>query len=76
MGYTCHGWNVATCILENELGDGICIVDTFFESLKSASTAPLFGHGLSSSTQLGRTMLLYNLKVIYGMLDVHFQHGN
>jgi hypothetical protein len=28
---------------QNELGDDIDVVDTFFESLKSASTTPLFG---------------------------------
>jgi hypothetical protein len=56
---------------QNELGDDVDIVDTFFESLKSASTTPLFGHG-SRSTQLGTTMLLYNLKAMYGMSDVCF----
>jgi hypothetical protein len=46
---------------QNELGDDVDITDTFLESLKSASTTPLFGHGSSRST----TMLLYNLKVMY-----------
>jgi hypothetical protein len=41
---------------QNELGDDANIIDTFFESLKFASTTPLFGHG-SSSTQPRKTML-------------------
>jgi hypothetical protein len=51
---------------QDELGDDAHIINTFFKSLKSASTTPLFGHG-SRSTQLGTTMLLYNLKAMYGM---------
>jgi hypothetical protein len=49
---------------ENELGDDVDVVDTFFESLKFASTTPLFGRvqGSAGSTQLGTTMLLYKLK--------------
>ena len=30
---------------QNELGDNVDIIDTFFEILKFASAAPLFGHG-------------------------------
>jgi hypothetical protein len=30
---------------QNELGGMLDIIDIFFESLKSASTTPLFGHG-------------------------------
>lgn len=57
---------------QNELGDDIDISDTFFESLKSTSTTPLFGYGPLRSTKLGRTMLLYILKVNYGMSNVCF----
>jgi hypothetical protein len=57
---------------QNELGDDVDVVDTFFESLKSTSTSPLFGRYGPRSTQLGTTMLLYNFKVMYGMLDVCF----
>ena len=46
---------------ENELGDEFDIIDTFFESLKYATTTLLFGHG-ARYTQLGTTILLYNLK--------------
>ena len=56
---------------QNELGDDIDIVDTFFEILKYSSTNPLFGHG-SRSTQLGTSMLLYNLKTMYGMPNICF----
>ena len=48
---------------DDQLGDDAHIVDTFFESLKFASTTLLFGPGgQSKSTQLGIMMLLYNLK--------------
>jgi hypothetical protein len=58
---------------QNELGDDVDVIDTFFESLKSASTTPLFGRVQGSrSTQLGTTMLLYNLKAMYGMSDMCF----
>jgi hypothetical protein len=59
---------------QNELGDDVDVVDTFYESLKHASTTPLFGpmQGFARSTQLGTTMLLYNLKTMYGMSDVCF----
>jgi hypothetical protein len=55
---------------QNELGDDIDVRDTFFESLESSSTTPLFGRvqGLISS-QLGTTMLPYYLKERYGMSD-------
>jgi hypothetical protein len=58
---------------QNELGDDANAIDTFFEILKSASTTPLFGrlHG-SRSTQLGTTMLQYNLEAMYGMSYVCF----
>lgn len=56
---------------QNELGNNVHIVDTFFESLKFDSTTPGFGHG-SRSTQLGTIMLLYNLKVIHGMSNMSF----
>ena len=39
-----------------ELGKVGNIVDSFFESLKTDSTTPLFGNGLRS-TQIGTTML-------------------
>jgi hypothetical protein len=59
---------------QNELGDDIDVIDTFFESLKYASTTPLFGRvQRSRSTQLGTKVLLYNLKAMYGMLDVFSQ---
>ena len=59
---------------QNELGDELDFVDTFFKSLKYASTTPLFGlvHEFERSTQLRTTMLLYNLKAMYGMLDACF----
>jgi hypothetical protein len=56
---------------QNELGDGVDILDTFFESLKSTYTSPLFGHE-SRSNQLGTTMLLFNLKAMYDMSDACF----
>jgi len=56
---------------QNELGDDVDIIDTFLESLKNDSTAPLFGHE-SMLTQLGTTLLLYNLKAMYGMSDACF----
>ena len=46
---------------QNELGDEFDIIDTLFESLKYATTTLIFGHG-ERSTQLGTTILLYNLK--------------
>ena len=60
---------------KNELGDDVDIDDTFFENLKYPSTTPLFGHGPLRSTQLGTTMLLYNLKVKYGMSNVCFLYS-
>jgi hypothetical protein len=59
---------------QNELGDDVDVVDTFSENLKYASTTPLFGlvHESTGSTQLWTTMLMYNLKAMYGMLDVCF----
>jgi hypothetical protein len=56
----------------DELGDDAHITDTLFESLKSASTTPLFGPSRSKSTQLGTTMLLYNLKANFGMSNACF----
>jgi hypothetical protein len=54
---------------QNELGDGAYVVDILFENLKFASTTPLFGLVQGSrSTQLGTTMLPYNLKSMYHML--------
>ena len=57
---------------QSELGDDVDIVDVFFESLKSASTTPLFELGMLRSTELGTTMLLYNLKVKHGMSNACF----
>jgi hypothetical protein len=54
-GMMLHAFN------QNELGDDIYIIDTFFEIMKSDFTTPIFGHG-SRSTQIGTKMLLYNLK--------------
>ena len=54
----------------DELGDDAHINDTFFESLKYASTTPLFSQ--SKSTQLGTTMLLQNLKALFGMSNTCF----
>ena len=57
----------------DELGDDAHIIDTLFESLKYASTTPLFGpYGKSKSTELGTMMLLYNLKAKFGMLNACF----
>ena len=57
----------------DQLGDDAHIADTFFESLKFASTTPLFGpSGQSKSTQLGTTMLLYNLKAKFGLKNARF----
>jgi hypothetical protein len=56
----------------DDLGDDAHITNTFFESLKYASTTPLFGPSQSKSTQLGTTMLLYNLKVNFGMSNPCF----
>jgi hypothetical protein len=47
----------------DELGNDANISHNIFESLKSASIIPLFGPSArSKSTQLGTTMLLYNVK--------------
>ena len=52
---------------DDQLGDDAHIADTFFESLKCASTTPLFGPGSQSkSTLLGKNMLLYTLKAFFG----------
>ena len=59
---------------QNELGDDIDIINTFFEILKYASTTPLFELGRSRSTDLGTKMLLYNLKVKYGMSNKGFSN--
>jgi hypothetical protein len=56
----------------DDLGDDAHVTDTFFEILKSTSTTPLFGPSWSKSTQLGTTMLLYNLKVNFGMSNASF----
>ena len=71
MGYLFHGWMLLHTFQQNKHGDVIDIVDAFFEILKFASTTSLFGHG-SRYSQLGTTMLLYNLKVMYGMPDTCF----
>jgi hypothetical protein len=54
---------------KNELGDDVDVTYTFYESLKFASTTPLFGliQGSARSIYLGTTMLLYNLKAMYGI---------
>ena len=58
---------------DDHLGDDAHIADTFFESLKFASTTPLFGPGgQSKSTQLGTTMWLYNLKENFGLSNAGF----
>jgi hypothetical protein len=59
---------------QNELGDDIDVVYTFYESLKYASTTPLFGrvHGYARSTFLATTFVWYNLKAMYGMLGACF----
>jgi hypothetical protein len=57
----------------DELGDDAHISDTIFESLKVASTTPLFGPSAQSkSTHLGTTMLLYNMKANFGMSNTCF----
>ena len=45
----------------DELENNANVFNSFFKILKFASTTPLFGHR-SRSNQLGKTMLLYNLK--------------
>ena len=58
---------------DDQLGDDARIANTFFESLKFASTTPLFGPGgQSKSTHLGTTMLLYNLKENFGLSNSCF----
>ena len=58
---------------DDQLGDDAHITDTFFKSLKFASTTPLFGpSGQSKSTQLGTTMLLYNLKANFCLSNACF----
>ena len=58
---------------DDQLGDDSHITKTIFEILKFSSTAPLFGPGnQSKSTQLGRTMLLYNLKENFGLSNAFF----
>jgi hypothetical protein len=57
----------------NELGDDAHINDTIFERLEYASIIPLFGPSAQSkSTQLGTTMLLYNMKEKFGMSNSCF----
>ena len=57
----------------DELEHDAHINDTIFESLKPASTTPLFGPSAQSkSTQLGTTMLLYNVKAKFGMSNACF----
>ena len=58
----------------NDLGDGAQshIIEAFLEILKSKNSTPFFEPSQSKSTQLGTTMLLYYLKVIYGMHDACF----
>ena len=51
----------------DQLGDDAHVVDKF------SSTTPLFGlGGQSKSTQLGKRMLLYNLKGNFGLLNACF----
>ena len=58
---------------DDQLGDDAHIADTFFESLKFASTTPLFEpSGQSKSTQLGTTMLLYKFKAKFGLSNACF----
>ena len=58
---------------DHHLGNDAHIADTFFESLKFASTTPLFGPGSQSkSTYLGKTMLLYKLKENFGLSNACF----
>jgi hypothetical protein len=58
---------------QNELGDDVDVVDTFFLSLESASTTHLFGRVQGSQlTHIGTTMFLYNLKPMYGMSNACF----
>ena len=58
---------------DDQLGDDAHIADTFFESLNFASTTPLFTpSGQSNSTQLGTTMLLYNLEKKFGLSNACF----
>ena len=56
---------------DNYLGDDTRIAEAFFESLKSKNSTTLFEFDQSKSTQLGTTMLLYNLKAKYGMSDTN-----
>ena len=56
---------------DNELGGDAHITEAFFESLQMINFTPLFEPGQSKSTQLGTTILPYNLKVKYGMLDAN-----
>ena len=58
---------------DDQLGVDAHLANTFFESLKFASTTPLFGPGgQSKSTYLGKMMLLYNLKENFGLLNACF----
>jgi hypothetical protein len=68
---------MATMLLDtfqnDELEDDAHINDTIFKSLKSSSTAPLFGlTARSKSTHLGTTTLLYSVKVKFGMSNTCF----
>ena len=57
----------------DKLGDAVHITDTIFESLKFASTTPLFRHGgKSKSTHSGTMMFLYNVKEIFGIWNPCF----
>ena len=56
---------------QDELADGSHITDIFVKSLKSASNTPVFGHG-SMFTQIQTTIILCNLKEMYGMSDTCF----
>ena len=56
-----------------ELGDDARITDTLFESFKSSYNTPLFGPSdKSKSTQIGTTMLLYNMKAKFGSSNACF----
>ena len=58
---------------DDQIGDDAHITDTFFESIKFASTTPLFGPGDQlKSTPLRTMMLLYNLKANFEFSNACF----
>ena len=73
-----HLWDITTmdamlldAFQNDDVGDDSHIIDTLFESLKSATTTPLSRPG-SKSTHLGTMMFFYKLKEKFCMSNACF----